>query len=60
MPKILKECVHDGSLLDKHLDAPRGERIFDVPGQKPLRFLLLPQYGIQVAKRESTHEYVRL
>ena len=46
--------------LDKHLDAPRGERIFDVPGQKPLRFLLLPQYGIQVAKRESTHEYVRL
>jgi len=46
--------------LDKHLDAPRGELIFDVTRQKPLRFLLLPQHGIQVAKRESTHEYVRL
>ncbi len=47
-------------LMHNHVNAPNGEFMFDVTSQKPLRFLFLPQCGIHVAKRESTHEQVSL
>jgi len=42
--------------MHNYVDAPQCEFIFDVTGQKPLRFLVSPQYCIHVAKRESTHK----
>src|SRR5207248_10956983 len=43
-----------------HVDAPRGEFSFDIPNPKPLSCRHAPQYGIHVAKRESTDKQVSL
>jgi hypothetical protein len=48
------------ALRHHHVDAPRGEFSFDIPNPKPLSCLLLPQYCIHVAKRESTDKQVSL
>ena len=42
--------------MHKHFDATHCEFIFDVTGQKPLRFFLSPQYCIHVANGESSHK----
>src|SRR5437764_4709091 len=43
-----------------HVDAPRGEFSFDIPNPKLLSCQHAPQYGIHVAKRESTDKQVCL
>ena len=46
--------------MRNHLDAAPCERRFDITLEKPLRFLLSPQYCIHVAERQSLRKCVCL
>lgn len=46
--------------MDNHIDFPPREFGFDVAGQKPLRFLLLPQECIEVGQAEAAYPQMGL